>query len=169
MKSIRVKQSLLWSSWKCSLPTKQTSNRDVAWSVCNYVPSIPQGLAVEGQKVNIAKKQSHLVHDQGSVLLLYPATTSVSRRVRELLYIIFVSVCTIQHLMWRSLYCGCLSPFVCLMDSETLICYCTPLLWQICFNVFMNVPLKWCSQGTLSTVHWPLTCWAQWTPSTVLC
>lgn len=64
MKSIRVKQSLLWSSWKCSLPTKQTSNRDVTWSVCNYVPSISQGLAVEGQKVNIAKKKSHLVHDQ---------------------------------------------------------------------------------------------------------
>lgn len=99
---------------------------------CNFAP------VVEGKEGILQKKKSHFVRDQ-NVLLLYPARLSIRRRVREFLYIIFVSACTNQHEAQAIVVAG----------ETSFDCYCIPLL-QVCFQVLRNVPLK-CSHCSLAT------------------
>ena len=64
MVEVRVKQSLLTSSWQCSFPTKQLNSmveRDVEQSVCYFSLSTSQDLT--GKEHEILQK-SHLVHGQ---------------------------------------------------------------------------------------------------------
>ena len=135
-------QSLLKSSWKCSLPTK-LRNRDVDWFL-QFCPSTSQGLVVEGKEGIFQKKKKKKKRVILSVIKMYCSCIQPdfqSGEESESFFTLFSSqhAHTNQHGAQSIVVAG----------ETSFDCYCIPLL-QVCFQVLRNVPLK-CSHCSLAT------------------
>jgi len=93
---------------------------------CNFAPSTSQGLVVEGKEEILPKKKSFCPWSKCTALV--SSQTSISRRVREFLYISLISACTNQQEIQSIVVVG----------ETSFDCYCIPLL-KVCFQVLRNV------------------------------
>ena len=142
-------QSLIKSSWKCSLPTK-LRNRDVDW----FLQFCPKHLPRSGsgrERGNIAKKKVIL-----SVVKMYCSCIQPDfnqpKSPRVSLHYFRLSM----HKSTRnSVYCGCWGN----------------LIWLLLHSFIKSLlpsPQECMYPWSVCTDHLPLTCWVNWTPLNVL-